>query len=422
MSTMFSLLFFSLTSTALLHSTPSPSPNFDPPALYLTWQGDPTTTMTIQWISRLNEKDDRIKFQRIGQDQWQEASAIHFQLPEKFPYLLHRIEIIGLLPGNAYRFQIGSNGPEYKFRTLPATLAKPLSFVEGGDVFHDSVADIKATNIQAAKQSPSFALLGGDLAYTAKKDSAIAEDGERWLTWLTVWKQTMVTPDGFLIPMITAIGNHDTRGRYFQTPDNARFYYALFRTPGNQGYRTFDAGDYLAITILDSGHTHPIDGKQTAWLEEALKTRNSFLHQFALYHVPAYPSVREQNTKMSPAIREHWVPLFDKYNLHAAFEHHDHAYKRTVLLKGGKEDPSGVLYIGDGGWGIEEGRNPRTTKAWYLAKIAPARHFILVTLDEDKKVFEAIDSKGVLIDSYTLRIPEMAKTTTKEKTNELIEK
>lgn len=396
----FLFLIFNL-ATAMLFCASAPI-GYDPSALYLTWQGDPSTTITIQWLSRLSETENQIKHQRIGQDLWQEATATHFQLPENFPYLLHRIELTGLHADAAYRFKIGPTGQEFKFRTLPSTLLRPFSFVEGGDIYHDSIENVTETNLQAAKLSPSFALLGGDLAYTTKKSLDTAEDGERWLTWLTNWKKTMVTPEGFLIPMVTAIGNHDTRGRYLQTPDQARFYYALFTTPQNQGYRTFDVGDYLAITILDSGHTHPIDDAQTAWLDQALRTRQFFLHQFAFYHVPAYPSVRELDNNMSPLIRRFWVPLFDKYGLQVAFEHHDHAYKRTVLLKEGKEDPMGVLYLGDGAWGVENGRTAKTPVAWYLAKSIPTRHFILVTLDKAKKTFTAIDAKGQHIDAYTL--------------------
>ncbi len=394
------LLLLSLVYSIYFHLLPSAG--YDPSALYLTWQGDPTSTMTIQWISRLNETENLVKYQPIGQEQWIEALAHRSQLPENYPYLLHRLELTHLSPDTEYRFQIGSKGKEYKFRTLPATLTKPLLFVEGGDIYHDSVNNVKEINLQAAKLSPAFALLGGDLAYTTKKNLQTTEDGDRWLTWLSIWKQTMVTPDGFLIPMITTIGNHDTKGRYLQTPEYAPFYYALFKIPGDQVYRSFDVGNYLAITILDSGHTHPIEGEQTAWLEDALKTRNSFLHRLALYHVPAYPSVRELDNKMSPMIRNHWVPLFDKYGIHAVFEHHDHAYKRTVLLKEGKENPQGILYIGDGAWGIEQGRNAKTSETWYLAKTAPIRHFILVTLDNKTKTFEAIDSKGLRFDSFTL--------------------
>ena len=42
------------------------------------------------------------------------------------------------------------------------------------------------------------------------------------------------------------------------------------------------------------------------------------------------------------------MPLFDNYHLTAAFEHHDHAFKRTHLLRANQTDPGGTLYLGDG--------------------------------------------------------------------------
>jgi hypothetical protein len=69
--------------------------------------------------------------------------------------------------------------------------------------------------------------------------------------------------------------------------------------------------------------------------------------------VPAYPSVRkDEGTTLE--IRQHWVPLFEKAGVSAAFEHHDHAYKRTHPLLGGKVQDApakGVTYLGDGAWG-----------------------------------------------------------------------
>jgi len=53
--------------------------------------------------------------------------------------------------------------------------------------------------------------------------------------------------------------------------------------------------------------------------------------------------------------REHWMPLFDQFNLTIAFENHAHNYKRTKLMKYGNPtyDNTGTLYMGDGCWGVK---------------------------------------------------------------------
>jgi acid phosphatase type 7 len=374
---------------------------YDPIAPYLTWKQDPTTTMTIQWITKPDRKSDIVEYQKGGEFLWHQVTGSHNPLPQGYEGLIHQTELTGLLPNTDYRFRTGSDGKIYKFRTMPSSLTEPIRFVVGGDVYHDSLKFVEETNRQAARTNPHFALIGGDLAYAADKSGILPEDAKRWIDWLATWKEQMVTPDGRLIPLIPAIGNHDVSGRYTQTPAQALFFYALFATHGLQGYNVLDFDGYMSIIILDSGHTHPIEGKQTEWLEQTLKVRRNIPYKFALYHVPAYSSVRDFETKMSPIVRKYWVPLFEEYGLTAAFEHHDHDYKRTYLIKNGKIDPKGVLYLGDGAWGVSHPRLPKTAnQAWYLAKTAPARHFILVSLNGKKQTYTAISSDGEAIDRF----------------------
>ena len=51
--------------------------------------------------------------------------------------------------------------------------------------------------------------------------------------------------------------------------------------------------------------------------------------------------------------KKEWVPLFDKYNVTIVSENHTHAFKRSKKLRGGKEDPNGTIYIGEGNWGAQ---------------------------------------------------------------------
>ena len=50
-------------------------PSFDPTALFLTWQQDPTTTMTIQWIGDEQQAADRpIWYAQAGSNEWRQAT------------------------------------------------------------------------------------------------------------------------------------------------------------------------------------------------------------------------------------------------------------------------------------------------------------------------------------------------------------
>ncbi|MHC4414929.1 MAG: purple acid phosphatase family protein [Planctomycetota bacterium] len=364
-----------------------------PEAVFLTWQDDPTTTMTIHWLSPGGVSGDGVVFGQAGENHLRSAAGTH----RPFPYsdrILYSVRLTGLEPGSDYRFRIDGGSKAYAFRTMPAEASEPITFVVGGDVYRDRIDE--RIYRQAASVDPMFAVIGGDIVY----DKGRSSKAGRWHRWLDVWSRCMVTTDGRLIPLLAAIGNHEVRGQHGKTPDRAPFFYGLLAGPAREGYRVLDFGRYMSIVLLDSGHTHPVGGEQARWLEAVLAERTDVPHLFAAYHVPAYPSVRSLNRGTSPLIREHWVPLFERYGLDAAFEHHDHAYKRTHLLEAGRLDPAGVLYLGDGAWGVRPRRVRAVEKTWYLARAESVKHFIATTIHGERRTHRAIDEAGRVIDEY----------------------
>ena len=304
-------------------------------------------------------------------------------------------------------FQVLPYPELYKFLTAPEVLNNEIRFVVGGDMYHDDLSFMVSTSKRAALFNPLFAVVGGDIAYAVKSGFFAFQKPERWIEWVKAWHSAMVTPRDILIPVIAAIGNHDLTGQYNQTPAQAAIFCALFPMPGKQVYNVLDFNSYLTLVLLDSGHANPIDGKQAEWLKQRLAERKHFLHRFAIYHVPAYPSIRDMNNDYSMRIRKAWVPIFEEGGIQTAFEHHDHAYKRTFPLFRGRMNPDGIVYLGDGGWGVETPRLLKRDQP-YLAKFAPARHFIGVVLTPNQQQFKAITDQGLVIDDYSRPIRKEA--------------
>ncbi|MBA4147747.1 MAG: metallophosphoesterase family protein [Verrucomicrobia bacterium] len=379
---------------------------FDPPALYLSWQRDPSTTMTIQWHTLDATGRSELQFKKLEGGSWSTAKGSS----EPMPYstrIIHTVELTKLTADTYYLFRFTGNAREYKFRTMPLDLKKPVRFISGGDVYHQRDL-MDQMNALAAKLDPAFVVLGGDLAYAVGGKNSDKDNVQRWYDYFDSWKQLAVAPDGRLIPHLVTIGNHEVVGFWDKTPADALGFYALFAMPGKQGYNHLDFGNYMTLLLLDSQHTRPVAGAQTKWLEQTLSKRKRVPHLFPVYHIPGYPSVRSfdggENGHISAAIREHWSPLFEKHGVKISFENHEHAFKRTHPIRNGKVDMEGVTYLGDGAWGVRLRETHPADTTWYLAKAGAIRHMYLVTLYPDQRHIVAVDGDGKIFDEIYQRV------------------
>lgn len=386
----------------------------DMTGLYLTWSRDPSTTMTVNWVNLYPKNTDTVFYRELGTEQWKSADAKQVALE---PSALQRryLELTKLKPDTTYEFGIGKR-PEkkeegWRFRTMPAELTRPVRFVSGGDTMHTREM-FDAMNEQIGPLDPDFALIGGDLAY---------EDGTRVMRivdWLESWMTLGMTKDRRLIPVVAGIGNHEVRGGYNgKAPGDAPYFFGLFTFPDkDRAYYALDFGKYLSLIVLDSGHTNPIEGKQADWLSNALADRAGQTFLFPCYHYPVYGTAKASarskpiDNARSVTIRRNWVSQFERYGVTAVFENDHHNFKRSVPIRNHqRDDANGIVYLGDGAWGVRTRDVPKKGTAWWLAKAEPRNHVWFVDLRPDKtaKVF-AIDPKGTVFDE--LEIPK-ARTT-----------
>jgi hypothetical protein len=372
---------------------------FDPPALYLQWQRDPTTTMTIHWHT-VGAARTELFFASRGHTNWQSALGTAKPLAGTDRWV-HSVELTGLASNSRYDFCFAPDGKVFQFRTMPADLTLPFRFVTGGDVYHKREWMDRMTTL-AARTDPAFIVFGGDLAYA--HGGTNEEKITRWFDYFDSWKKCAVAPDGRLIPMLVTIGNHEVKDSYRQPLDKAQSFYTLFSSPGPQGYQCLDFGNYLSLLLLDSDHTHPIAGEQTDWLAKQLRARRKIPHVFPVYHTPAYPGYREDTGTQAKEVRAHWCPLFDKYGVKLVFENHDHCFKRTIPLRAGKGDPKGTVYLGDGAWGVELRKPDPKKPKWYIAESGAIRHLYVVTLYPDARHVLAINEGGQVFDEVYQRV------------------
>lgn len=384
-----------------------------PETLFLSWEGDPTTTMTAQWIRGpgLGDrpepgKPEKVRWKKAASGEWSvlETKTAPFPDPKKsgLPrWVLVKAAWTGLEPGTDYIFQVGES-PEMKFRTAPAKLEGALVFAEGGDV--DVTETAERMIALGCRQDPLFFSVGGDLAYSEGQD--VAKEIAFWKQWNRAAK----TPDGRLVPFVAGIGNHEVRGGYWQEgatfeqmKERAPFFFALL----GELYRkdepvALDFGGYLSLLLMDTGHITPME-RQNGWLEKNLATRKDVPWVFVSWHIACYPSARQWNTQpMSGYARDHWIPLIEKSHAAAVFNHHDHDLQRVESEgKGGRR----VMVFGNGALGVEP-REAVCEESKKLAKFQATENYVnVVSLNAEKAVVRSLGKSGQELDRAEIPRP-----------------
>ncbi len=375
------------------------APPFNHP--YLTWQGDPCTTMTVTFQTATVPKAVEVRYD----------SASHAGKPDDYPgkaagashqvdglvdkRSINSAELSGLKPATRYYFvfqaENGEFSKEYLFETI-ANDERMIRFVDGGDV--GEFPSVPGLFRSAAAQNPAFVEIGGDIAYEGGNlDEFATVDA-----WLNLWTEGMVAPDGRLIPLVAVIGNHEVNHESGAKERRAPFYYGYY-PQGGKSYFARDFGPNLRFIALDSDHTVG-HAEQVGWLKEQLQAPGG-KHRIASYHVPLFPSHREFTGGDSEAGRRLWMPLFDQFHLSLGLEHHDHTFKRTKALRAGEPDPAGTVYLGDGCMG----QDPRDVDAArpYLEKASSTRHFWVVDVDAEKVSCRAIGDDGKVFDACDVK-------------------
>ena len=113
---------------------------------------------------------------------------------------------------------------------------------------------------------------------------------------------------------------------------------------------------------------------------------------------------------------QHFVPLFEQYNIDLVCEADGHNIKRTLPIRNNKHDPTGIVYIGEGGLGVGQ-RRPKTDR-WYLQKpgmASAAHHVQLLTFNPDRLDYKVIGMDGATLDTYVISPRKAASSQTSAK-------
>lgn len=321
------------------------------------------------------------------------------------------VPLAGLLPDTEYGYQVISGDRKssgHVFRTLPLRLPEgtsaPFPFVVYGD--NRSQPDRHEEVISSILMGPvpSLVVSTGDLVYSGS-------DRERW-------HKEFLDPAEALFaraPIQLSLGNHDLDLDAPKPHPLAPFWLENFVFPGSPadtGYGrwfSFDAGGVHFI-ILDS--TDAKNEDQELWLKEDLASAESRGADFriAVFHHPPY-AAGGHDSRLS--LRKSWELLLVEHQVDLVFNGHNHYYQRTWPVAHG-EVPAGVrkqdgndvfptgkapVYVVTGGGGAPLYEPKEDT---FVAVSAMRHHHVLVQYSPGSLHCRAVDTKGEILDEFTL--------------------
>ncbi|MBF6064544.1 metallophosphoesterase family protein [Nocardia terpenica] len=272
---------------------------------------------------------------------------------------VHHARLTGLTPDTDYVYSAGHDGapPELgTLRTAPAGRAAfrftsfgdqgtpTLGKLDNGKWVNDNLGSPFAGDVTAGVErvAPLFNLVNGDLCYANLSNDRIR-------TWNDWWANN--SRSARYRPWMPAPGNHENE--LGNGPIGYQAFQTYFTVPDSGGedlsrglWYSFTVGGMRVIALAnddicyqDAGNSYVrgySGGAQKRWLEaELAKARADrgidwvvvFMHQTAI-------SSADKFNGADLAIRQEWLPLFDRYQVDLVLCGHEHHYERSHPVRG----------------------------------------------------------------------------------------
>jgi hypothetical protein len=316
----------------------------------------------------------------------------------------HRVSVDRLEPDTSYRYSVGDGkpgrwGPWRTVKTGPdRSRGVRLLYLGDAQTGLEPWGRLLKT---ATGRHPDldFMVLAGDL---------VDRGNER-----TNWDHFFLRAQGVFdrLPLMPCSGNHEYLDR------GPRLFRATFELPRNgpRGIDSdlvyhFESGDAFFAVLDSTPATCNADAarRQADWLDAALE-HTTATWKFVIFHHPVYPSHPWRDT---PALRKHWVPIFDKHHVDFVLQGHDHAYQRTYPLRAHErvEQPGdGTIYLIAVSGDKFVDHAPRPYVAVGRSGVSTYQTFD-IDLRSNRLTYRAWTEDGSIIDQLFISKPQASRT------------
>ena len=283
-----------------------------------------------------------------------------------------KMDFSGLKPGTTYYYE-SFPGPDGKgsFKTPPAGPA-PFQFVVYGDTRTRHDVHRAVINAILKYASPDFVMHTGDLV-------ANGGDTSLWPIFFDVERELLRKAAFY-----PSLGNHERNAFNYYRFMNARPYYSF--DWGNAHFSVIDSD------IKNAGASEAERGafwqEETRWLEGDLRGASSASLRFVFAHHPPISAVKRRQGDNPQMIA--LEPMFEQFNVTAAFFGHDHNYQHYVK--------NGIHYFVTGGGGAPL-YDVDMPPSGITTKVEKTENFVIVNVDGGHAHIEARKPSGEIIDA-----------------------
>lgn len=370
--------------------TPFPS-SPSPDQLLLTWSGDPTTTIDVQWRTNQTGADGQtIQYWQATGNDTISVSATSFLMEDRLlqnDRYVHRFtaHLKGLQAGTTYNYRVGSKASWSRSASFTTQGSKPekFSFIWFGDTHKSEQWGNMAKQAAVRHPESAFYSIAGDLVST----------GLHRDEWDELWQYS-----GEVFhhkPLMPIPGNHDS-----QDGLGAWMYQEMFSLPKN-GPKNVPVEQTYAFTYQNAlflmiDATSPIE-QQTAWIKDQLANTKADW-KFAFFHFPPYNYEEDY-----ALIRKEWCSLFDQYHVDMVMSGHVHYYMRTKPIYAEKpvESPAnGTIYTIS--VGIPSRHDHMLPEAYAVIRDPSGLVYQHIRIDGKTMYYTCYDSQGTIKDELKL--------------------
>lgn len=348
-----------------------------PEQVHLTWGDDPTHEVVVSWASQAAAVSPRVTVMAEHGDS-ETVHAVQRTYTDGLNGVVvftHHARLHGLKPDTTYRYEVtadntSSNPFSASFTTAPRG-RKPFRFTSYGDLATPNTSWVLSSvqsryAVQAVERfQPLFHLLNGDLCYANLNPTHQTD------VWRDFGNNNQTSAANR--PWMPCPGNHELE--FYNGEQGLDSYLTRYTLPENgtrfsgrwyafqvssvlfisldaddivyQDAAAFVGGPAPLVPAASTGNA-PIqpgtslyvrgysNGEQTRWLEHTLRRAADSrdidwivvqMHQDAL-------SSSKTGNGSDKALREAWLPLFERYGVDLVLCGHDHDYERSYPVCG----------------------------------------------------------------------------------------